>query len=83
MDTSVFSGGKMGWFGDDESKPKQLYLNSHSTGNRWVHYKSTKYARPDNRLPGASPGFTTFQYLIKFGWTIIPTSDYDKIKHQF
>ncbi len=53
---------------------KVLHLRT-QPNQPWQPYKAfPAYAVPDYRIPGGSKGWSTYQKLMREGWTLIPTA---------
>jgi hypothetical protein len=68
--------GQMSWLaplGGNEQKILHLRENPLKP---WKPYTAfPQYKVPDSRVPGASKGWTTYQKLMKAGWTLIATAE--------
>lgn len=49
-----------------------LHLRERET-DPWQIYSSSPHAVPDHQIANGSKGWATFQFLLKQGWTIVPT----------
>lgn len=51
---------------NEENKPITLY--------KWVHYRQSKYYKPDAKLSSNS-GFASSQNCLKLGYSFLPVED--------
>lgn len=58
---------EMTWLPENGHSYRVLYLR---VGKQWVRYSETQYAQPAEYGQG---GWTTYQYLHRKGWRIVPT----------
>ena len=55
------------------NRDKVLHLRT-QPNQPWQPYKAfPTYAAPDYLVPGGSKGWSTYQKLMREGWTLIPT----------
>lgn len=57
---------------------KILHLRT-QPNQSWQPYKAfPAYAVPDNLIPGGSKGWSTYQKLMREGWTLIPVAQVEE-----